>query len=152
MELAPDDPGLHNQLGVAMYQAGNGAGAAQQFNSVLQIAPQKLDAMLNLVEMERARANYAAATHFAHAALKTDPNHPDVLLVFGSLSLELGDAEGAGLALRRLEKSQPSHPAVSELNAALAAHKPAQATLDTLPGHNGNAAASTTSPYTNGKH
>jgi|GEM_PF-1697926 len=152
VELAPDDPGLHNQLGVAMYQAGNGAGAAQQFHSVLQIAPQNLDAMLNLVELERARANYAAATHFAHLALKTDPNHPDVLLVFGSLSLELGDAEGAGLALRRLEKSQPSHPAVSELNAALAAHKPAQATLDTLPGQNGNAAASTTSPYTNGMH
>lgn len=159
VQLAPDEPGLHNQLGVAMYQAGNGAGAAEQFHTALQIAPQNLDAMLNLVELERARANYATATHFAHAALKTDPNHPDVLLVFGSLSLELGDAEGAGLALRRLEKTQPSHPAVGELNAALAAHKPAQATLDALPSQNdtlsaqnGHGAASNTSPYTNGQH
>ncbi|RLT47240.1 MAG: glycosyltransferase, partial [Chloroflexi bacterium] len=159
VQLAPDEPGLHNQLGVAMYQTGNADGAAQQFHSALQIAPQNLDAMLNLVELERARANYAAATRFADAALKTDPNHPDVLLVFGSLSLELGDSEGAGLALRRLEKSQPGHPAVGQLHAALAAHMPPQATLETLPhqngtlsAKNGNGPANNTSPYTNGKH
>ncbi|MDA0699016.1 MAG: tetratricopeptide repeat protein, partial [Chloroflexi bacterium] len=159
VQLAPDEPGLHNQLGVAMYQAGNAEGAAQQFHSALQIAPQNLDAMLNLVELERARANYAAATRFADAALKTDPNHPDVLLVFGSLSLELGDSEGAGLALRRLEKSQPGHPAVGQLHAALAAHMPPQATLETLPHQsgtlspkNGDGPAGNTSPYTNGSH
>ena len=81
-----------------------------------------------------------------------------MLLVFGSLSLELGDAEGAGLALRRLEKTQPSHPAVGQLGAALAAHQPAPATLEELPykngthASNGTHAINGTAPYANGNH
>ncbi|MDZ7262402.1 MAG: tetratricopeptide repeat protein, partial [candidate division KSB1 bacterium] len=110
IELAPQAADLHNQLGVALYQTGDLEGTEAAFRQAQQADPKDVQPLLNLIELYRSQERYVEATEAVKQALVLDANHPDVLLAFGTLSLELGDVEGAQMALRRLQTLQPDYP------------------------------------------
>ncbi len=108
-----------NQLGVALYQTGDLDGAAAAFADAQRADPDDVAAYLNLIDLHRARGQYAPATEVVKEALRRWPDHADVLAAFGALCVELGDAEGAQIALRRLQDVAPDHAAVAALRQAL---------------------------------
>lgn len=109
-----------NQLGVALYQTGDLDGAAAAFTDAQHADPNDVAAHLNLIDLHRARGQYAPATEAVKEALRRWPDHADVLATFGILCVELGDAEGAQIALKRLQDVAPDHAAVAALSQALA--------------------------------
>lgn len=121
VQLAPAEIGLRNQLGVALYQNGEGEAAEQAFRNALELEPDNVDSLLNLVELYRAQERYADAAENVKRAVGLAPKNPDVLIAFGRLGLELGDAEAARMALNNLEKIEPAHPAIAALREALVA-------------------------------
>ncbi len=119
-ELAPPSATLQNQLGVALYQAGNPSGAETAFRRAAEIDPRTVQPLLNLIDLYRGQEQYDAATKVIKEALQVDASHPDVLVAFGTLSLELGDPEGVQLAIRHIEVAHPEHPDVQALRQGLA--------------------------------
>jgi Flp pilus assembly protein TadD len=122
-QLAPASPHLHNQLGVALFRLGNLSEAESAFRQARQAAPDDVQSLLNLTELYRSQQQYVEATDAIKEALKSHADQPDVLVTFGTLSLELGDTGAAAVALRRLEKVQPDHEAVSLLHQILEAQR-----------------------------
>lgn len=108
-----------NQLGVALYQTGDLDGAAAAFMDAQRADPDDVAAYLNLIDLHRARGQYAPATEAVKEALRRWPDHADILAAFGILCAELGDAEGAQIALQRLQNVAPDHAAVAALRQAL---------------------------------
>jgi glycosyltransferase involved in cell wall biosynthesis/Flp pilus assembly protein TadD len=119
LALAPTATAF-NQLGVALYQTGDLDGAAAAFADAQRTDPADVAAYLNLIDLHRARGQYAPATETVKEALRRWPDHADVLAAFGVLCVELGDAEGAQIALQRLQAVAPDHAAVAALRQALA--------------------------------
>jgi Flp pilus assembly protein TadD len=114
-ELSPDDVALRNQLGVAFFQSGDPDSAESNFQHALLLAADNVDAILNLVEVCRARARYPEAAEHVKHAIRLAPQDPNVLTAFGTLGRELGDAEAARIALDNLRRVAPDHPAVRML-------------------------------------
>lgn len=118
-ELAPQTASLQNQLGVALYQTGDLAGAEAAFQAACQADPNDVSAALNLIDLYRARGDYAQATAVVKDALRLHPDHAEVLAAFGTLCAELGDGEGVEIALRHIQARDPHHPALASLQQAL---------------------------------
>ncbi|HEY64311.1 MAG TPA: glycosyltransferase [Caldilineae bacterium] len=109
-ELAPQAAALHNQLGVALYQMNDLEGAEAAFRRAREADPQDVEALLNLVDLYRVQGRYVEATGAIKEAVEVNPNHLDVLSTFGFMSMEMGDIEGAQIALRRMQAVGPDHP------------------------------------------
>jgi len=109
-ELAPQAAALHNQLGVALYQMNDLEGAEAAFRRAREADPQDVEALLNLVDLYRIQGRYVEATGAIKEAVEVNPNHLDVLSTFGFMSMEMGDIEGAQIALRRMQAVGPDHP------------------------------------------
>ena len=120
VELTPKDGALRNQLGIALFQDGKSLEAESIFWEASALAPQSVDALLNLVELYRAGDNFSAAASCVKSAIELAPGDPDVLASFGALSVELGDEEAAKIALIHLREQDPEHAAVSDLMHAIA--------------------------------
>ncbi|NOZ28643.1 MAG: glycosyltransferase [Chloroflexi bacterium] len=118
-ELVPQAAALQNQLGVALYQLNRLDEAEAAFLRAREEDPEDVEAMLNLIELYRTRGDYARATTVVKEALRTHPNHADVLAAFGILCAELGDGEGVEMALRRVQALSPHHPVVTTLQQVL---------------------------------
>ena len=74
-----------------------------------------------MIDVYRGQGDYTQATAAVKEAIKLEPDDPEVLVAFGTLCLELGNAEGAQMALERLQFSAPGHPAVPLIQQVLAA-------------------------------
>lgn len=118
-ELAPTAPALHNQLGVALYQTNDLEGAEAAFARAREADPSDIGTLLNLIDLYRTQNRYVEATELVKEALRLNPNHGDVLISFAILSLELGDLEGAEMALARLLATNPDHPEADALRQAI---------------------------------
>ncbi|MCS7220812.1 MAG: glycosyltransferase [Anaerolineae bacterium] len=121
VELVPQAASLQNQLGVALYQTGDLAGAEAAFQAARQADPNDVPAALNLIDLYRTIGDYAQATAVIKDALRSHPDHVEVLAAFGTLCAELGDGEGVEMALRHIQVRDPHHPAITSLQQALLA-------------------------------
>ncbi len=135
VKLTPTDSALRNQLGIALFQDGKAMEAESIFWEASALAPESVDALLNLVELYRAKENFSAAASCVKSAIELAPGDPDVLASFGALSLELGDEQAAKIALIHLQEQDPEHALVSELMQVLAL--PATNGSTQADGHNG---------------
>lgn len=118
-ELAPHAAALHNQLGVALYQKGDLVAAEAVFRQARAVDPGDIQTTLNLVDLYRDQQRYAEATQEIKEALRLDANHPETIVAFTVLCLELGDGEGSEMGVRRLESVAPEHPDLPALREAL---------------------------------
>jgi len=114
-ELAPDSWAILNQLGVVLCRTGDLAGAASAFGRAAELDPKGVQSLLNLVELHRSQRRYHQATERAREALQRDPSNIDVLVAIADLSLELGDPEGAEMALARIDALGLKHPDLENL-------------------------------------
>ncbi|MHB1415399.1 MAG: tetratricopeptide repeat protein, partial [Chloroflexota bacterium] len=119
-ELSPEDVAIRNQLGVALFNQGAEEKAVASFQAAIDLAPDNLDAILNLAHLHRTAGRYGEASELIKRAMSLDATNADVLAAFGTLCLELGDAESGQLALSGLSLVAPEHPAVQALAEALA--------------------------------
>ncbi|MDA8219785.1 MAG: glycosyltransferase [Dehalococcoidales bacterium] len=129
-ELAPNAAALHNQLGVALFQSGDAKGAETAFTRAREADPADIGAVLNLVHLHRTEDRYVEATELIKDALRIDPNNADILASFATLSLELGDLEGAELGLRRLLAVAPDHPEAVPIREAIDGVRPSATAAD----------------------
>jgi GT2 family glycosyltransferase/Flp pilus assembly protein TadD/2-polyprenyl-3-methyl-5-hydroxy-6-metoxy-1,4-benzoquinol methylase len=118
-ELAPNSSALHNQLGVALFQTGDLAEAEAAFQKAKAADTTDVQPILNLIDLYRGENRYTEATEEVKQAMGIDPNNANVLVSLAVLSLELGDAEAAEMAVERVGKIQPEHPALDQLRQAL---------------------------------
>lgn len=135
--LAPRVSTIHSQLGVALFQIGDLPGAEAAFHKACNVDSKDVQPLLSLIELCRSQERYEEATEHLKEALHLNPNHPEVLVAFGVLSLELGDAEGAEMAAQRLQSVDPQNPAIAiiqqrldSLKATSAAEMVASAAVD----------------------
>ena len=74
VESNPDSVTARINLGAALTQTGDLAGAIEQFEAALRIEPGKANAHYNLAVIFARQNNHAQAVDHLHAALKVDPN------------------------------------------------------------------------------
>jgi tetratricopeptide (TPR) repeat protein len=96
LALAPDDPKLLHRLGTALFMGGDAAGAVQQFQQALHLAPEFPRAHFGLGMVYSLSGRPEAIEHFA-AAVKYQPDY---------LEAHLGLAQ-ALLAAGRLQEALP---------------------------------------------
>lgn len=120
-ELAPTEANVHNQLGVALYQAGDPDGSEDAFKKARELDDADPQPLLNLIDLYRTQERYDEATEVVKDAIRIDPNNPEVLVAFSTLSIELGDAEAAKIAVNRLQEIHPTNESIGSLMEALAA-------------------------------
>lgn len=119
-ELAPDAAAVHNLLGVALFQSGDLTRAEEALQRAYRLDPSELQAGLNLIDLYRSQQRYAEATEVVNELLRRDRRQPEVLVSFGILCVELGDVEGVQMAVDRLRSVAPHHPALAQLEQAMA--------------------------------
>jgi len=98
----PDNPGVHNLLGVALARNGDAATARAAFEKALKIDPAFTSPKVNLARMEREAKAYDAAAARLTAALATDPKSVEALIELGLLYDQRGKFDDA---YRNLQKA-----------------------------------------------
>jgi Flp pilus assembly protein TadD len=106
LKLQPDNPTVHNLIGVAELQRGNSAKALDSFNRALTLAPKYADAMNNrgAAYMQLGQYSMAEADFLTVAADNTFANRSGVFYNLGSLYLIRGNLPAAEENLRKATK------------------------------------------------
>jgi Flp pilus assembly protein TadD len=104
IELVPGASSLHNQLGVAQFMTGAVAEAEATFLKSATLDPQYVQPLLNLVDLYRWQGRYVEATSALDAAVSAEPEGEDVLVSLATVSLEVGNIDGAQSALAQLQQ------------------------------------------------
>lgn len=101
LEMEPENPELHNQLGVAYCRAGDHKMAQQAFQQALALDSTHRNALMNLAEVAQVQGRYDdAARHLLHA-LEAHPDDPEVLTAFGQFAMQIGEPEIAQMAMEK---------------------------------------------------
>jgi tetratricopeptide (TPR) repeat protein len=74
IQLNPDLPGAHNELGYLLSRSGDSAGAIQHFQAAVHAAPSYLDAWINLAAEFAMAGKFSEAHDAVGTALRLDPN------------------------------------------------------------------------------
>lgn len=88
-------------LGNVLYRMGDCAGAAKQFETVLQAFPNQFDALNNVAYVEATCGDPQKALAFARRAAAIDPTNVDGVDTLGLALLKAGDAPAAEATLLR---------------------------------------------------
>ncbi len=95
IEMDPENPQAHNNLGLVYYKMGAMAEAAQAFRQALARAPTYAKAQYNLGLVQMAIGDYAAADSCYALALQIDPFYRQALYKRGQLAALLGRTDFA---------------------------------------------------------
>jgi Flp pilus assembly protein TadD len=114
---SPADGRIYNHLGYALTQKGDLFGAEQSFRAAIQLMPELVDPLLNLIELCRRRRMYDDAVKYANRLAAIAPGHPDALAAIAVLALETGDRQNAPSLLDALRRINPEHPVLQALAA-----------------------------------
>jgi Tfp pilus assembly protein PilF len=103
LKLQPDNPTIHNLIGMAELQRGNANKALDSFNRALALAPKYSDALNNrgAAYMQLGQLSMAESDFLSVAADATYANHSGVLYNLGSLYLVRGNLPAAEENLRK---------------------------------------------------
>ena len=136
VEVAPDSPFAHYQLGMVLASLQRHEQARPHLERVLQIDPSMTPALLTLAEIDRREANYQAALAGFERALQLDPRLLKMPTIEQALSLTLRSqyeaARDAGRDLsapradyRRIQRRYPEWEDVAQAFRTLETANPA---------------------------
>ena len=100
--LAPANPAVHVNLGVALEKRGAVAEATRQYRQALMLQPALADTLNNLASLEKVQGRTGPAARLLRRAERVAPGFPLVAWNLGLIRLETGDLTGgwAGFAHR----------------------------------------------------
>ncbi len=124
---------LWNRLGLSHFRAGNPTEAAIAFEEGLRLAPEDVDILNNLAELNLQQQQFDRATEYINRALKINPNDSDTLMLLGNAAIQLGDLDTAHVAFQRVQTVAPETDGIDavmrELSAAITG-QPAQNAIE----------------------
>ena len=124
IELDPDNPDYHNNLGMASMQNGDPAGAIPSFEQAVTLKPRFAEAQFNLGNALMATGEDAAAEKHYRKAIRSRPDYVDALNNLGNLLRQRGKVNEAGQLFRKVVKLAPDF-AGGHFNFALAVQEQA---------------------------
>jgi len=107
IELDPDNPDYHNNLGMASMQNGDPAGAIPSFEQAVTLKPRFAEAQFNLGNALMATGEDAAAEKHYRKAIRSRPDYVDALNNLGNLLRQRGKVNEAGQLFRKVVKLAP---------------------------------------------
>ncbi|RYE80846.1 MAG: tetratricopeptide repeat protein, partial [Hyphomicrobiales bacterium] len=107
LDLAPDAPGVHNNLGNVLRELGDTDGAVQSYEAALRLSPNYVEARTNLGVALVSAERYGEAVAAYRQALGLDPNHLPALANIGNALLVIGEHREALAAYDRALAIQP---------------------------------------------
>jgi predicted O-linked N-acetylglucosamine transferase (SPINDLY family) len=129
VELKPDLPEAHYNLGAVYRTLGNRDEALAAYRRAAELAPGFAAAHVDVGSVLRERRDYEDAERSLRTALALQPDHPEALLELGNVLKVLGDWRTATDTLRRAASVDPGH--VRARWAAVMAEIPALDDADT---------------------
>lgn len=103
----PDNPRGHNNLGVALENAGREAEAIAAYRAAIRLQPARVDAYCNLGLCLWRSGRREEATEVFRAAVKLDPRHAESRNNLGGALLERGEIEAATAQFQRALELKP---------------------------------------------
>ena len=110
IELEPNYPDAHNNLGNALKKKGDLAAAITSYNTALQLQPNYPDAHYNLGNALQEQGDLTAAIASYSTAIQLQPNYPDAHNNLGVALQEQGDLTAAIDSYRAALQLQPNYP------------------------------------------
>ncbi|MEQ1352783.1 MAG: tetratricopeptide repeat protein [Candidatus Acidiferrum sp.] len=95
IKLAPQQPGLHEELGTEYRNAGQIEPADAQYRAELEIDPQNISVRFKLGTLQIERGRPAEAKTLIEAALQQNPAIPDAHYYLGRTEMQLGNDAAA---------------------------------------------------------
>jgi tetratricopeptide (TPR) repeat protein len=115
-ELAPDNPVILGNRGVAKLELGDGAGGEADLEAALEADADYGPALANLALVRMRAERYVAARELLERAIKVAPTQPDVRVYLAACKHNQGDPQGAMTELLEALRLEPEHgPAKSLL-------------------------------------
>jgi Tfp pilus assembly protein PilF len=108
--MVPADPRVSNLLATALMQAKSHAPARAEFQRLLALQPESLEARLGLARIAIRLGEYEEATRMFREVLSRDPRNPQSLYNLGLIRYRAGDYSEARDLLGRLLEQMPNHP------------------------------------------
>ncbi|WP_152049730.1 serine/threonine-protein kinase [Tautonia marina] len=107
LQESPNDANLHNNLGLALHDAGNPNEALAEFHAAMSLNPRHSAASYNLGRALGALGRHAEAIEALHRSLAIDPDNAKAWNHLGMAFEELGRSEAAVNAYRNALKLHP---------------------------------------------
>ncbi len=112
IELQPEYPELHNDLGVALAQQGQVEEAVQQFQEALRQKPEYPEALNNLANLLRTLGRFEEAVESYRRALAIRPDYPDASKNLGNALAEKDRLDEAITCYRAALRYNPGYAEV----------------------------------------
>ena len=110
LQLKPNYPEAHNNLGNALKQQGDLTAAINSYNSALQLKPNYPEAHNNLGNALQRQGDLDAAIGSYKSALQLKPDYPEAHYNMGNTLQEQGDLTAAIASYNSALKLKPNHP------------------------------------------
>ncbi len=136
LELNPNYPDFHNNLGVALKRKGDLTAAIASYKKALELKPNYPDAHNNLGVALKGQGDLTAAIASYKKALELKPNYPDAHNNLGNALTDQGDLTAAIASYKKALELKPNYPDAhnnlgnaltdqGDLTAAIASYKKA---------------------------
>ena len=122
LELKPNYPEAHNNLGIALKEQGDLTAAIDSYNKALQLKPNYPEAHYNLAIALKKQGDLTAAIDSYNKALQLKPNHPDAHYNLGNALKEQGNLDAAIASYNKALQLKPNYPEVHN-NLGIALHE-----------------------------
>jgi tetratricopeptide (TPR) repeat protein len=110
LQLEPNYPDAHNNLGLALHGQGDLAAAIASYNTALQLNPNHPEAHNNLGVALKEQGDTTAAIALYNTALQLNPNYPEAHNNLGFALQEKGNLTAAIASCSRALKLRPNYP------------------------------------------
>ena len=110
LELAPQEPVAHSNLGVAFTRLGRLEEAEAHFRRAVEVKSDFADALANLSGLLNATKRFEAAAQTARRALNLNSGHAGALFCLGTALFAQGDAAAARAYFKRATEAAPDQP------------------------------------------
>ena len=110
IEIAPDRAGLHNNLGVALRQTGDTAGAIEAYRKAIELDQLFGEAYGNLAVLLLVEGEWEETLEITRQARVQGVSNPTLSLYFALASEQVGNWEDAALAYDRYLRTEASAP------------------------------------------
>jgi tetratricopeptide (TPR) repeat protein len=108
LEVQPNDPAVHNKLGICYQQLGNDAMARREYDQALALDPGYAEVWNNIGTLEQSRKRFKPAVRAYKKAIDTKPGLATPWKNLGNAYLALGQAEEAFEAYQEAFRLDPT--------------------------------------------